>query len=86
MRSEHGVQNQTAPTGQFSFAPTETGLPGVGGTGDSFASFLLGEVDTANTQLGPRLIYHEYYYDTWIEDDIKVTHKLTRQLGIPMGY
>ncbi len=81
MRSEHGVQNQTAPTGQFSFAPTETGLPGVGGTGDSFASFLLGEVDTANTQLGPRLIYHEYYYDTWIEDDIKVTHKLTLNLG-----
>lgn len=80
-RSEHGVQNQTTPVGSYNFSPLETGLPGVGGTGDAIASFLLGLVDNANSSLGPRLIYHEWYYYTWIEDDVKVTPSLTLNLG-----
>jgi hypothetical protein len=80
-RNEHGAANQSIPTGQYNFGPLETGLPRVEGTGDAFASFLLGLTDNANTALGPREIWHEWYYYTWIEDDMKVTPKLTLNLG-----
>jgi hypothetical protein len=80
-RNEHGAANQSVPTGQYNFSSLETGLPGVGGTGDAFASFLLGLTDNANTALGPREVWHEWYYDTWIEDDVKLTPKLTLNLG-----
>ena len=36
----------TQPSGQFNLSPTGTGLPGVAGTGNAFASFLVGFTDS----------------------------------------
>jgi hypothetical protein len=59
-KGEHGPQvlfqygryqannlNSPNPAGSYTFSPTITGLPGVVGTGDTFASFLLGAADSA---------------------------------------
>jgi hypothetical protein len=78
---QHGAPDQSQPTGNFSFGPIQTSLPGTANTGDAFASFLLGQVDSANTTLGPLLIWHNWYYATYIQDDIKVTPTLTLNLG-----
>jgi hypothetical protein len=39
--------NSTYPAGSYTFSPALTGLPGVVGTGDAFASLMLGEADSA---------------------------------------
>src|SRR6266404_544307 len=45
---QHGAPDQSTPTGTFSFGPLETSLPGRSGTGNSIASFLLGQVDSGS--------------------------------------
>jgi len=80
--NQHGAPDQSLPTGSFNFSPTETSLPGLAGSGNAFASFLLGQVDSATTELGPPLIWHNYYYGTYIQDDWKVTPNLTVNLGL----
>ena len=70
----------------FSYSYQETDLPSAAnpaGTGDSFASFLLGAVDNASQQyalyeVGARFNYVAGY----IQDDFKVTPKLTLNLGL----
>ena len=79
---QHGAPDQSLPTGSFSFGPIETGLPGRSNTGDAVASFLLGQVDSATTTLGPPLTWHNYYYSLYFQDDWKVTPKLTVNLGV----
>jgi hypothetical protein len=69
--------------GSFGFSNLETALPGSGSTGNAFASFLLGEVDSAtslfySTELGVRWNYVSGYF----QDDLKFTSKLTLNLGI----
>lgn len=81
-RGEHGAPDQTTPTGAFTFGPLETSQPGVSGTGDAFASFLLGQVDQGSTELGPLLVWRNLYIAPWIEDDWKVSPKLTLNLGL----
>ncbi|MEX2261410.1 MAG: carboxypeptidase regulatory-like domain-containing protein [Bryobacteraceae bacterium] len=78
----HGAPDQSQPTGSFGFQPLETSRPGVTNSGDAIASFLLGQVDNANTTLGPPLIWHNFYYATYIQDDWKLTPKLTLNLGL----
>jgi len=81
-RGRHGVPDQTFPTGSFGFAPLETSNPQVKGTGDAFASFLLGQVDTGATELGPKLTWRNVYFAPWVADDWKVNPKLTVNLGL----
>ena len=69
---------QSTGAGLFSFSNLETALPGRGATGNAIASFLLGEVDSANatffnTELGP--VWH--YYAAYLQDDFKMSPKLT---------
>ena len=70
-------------SGDFKFSAIETGLPGYGSTtGNSFASFMLGAVHSASHGIsglwdGYRMPYHA----TWLQDDIKVTPKLTMNIG-----
>jgi outer membrane receptor protein involved in Fe transport len=79
---QHGAPDQSQPTGNFSFGPIETSQPGIAASGDAIASFLLGQVDNANTTLGPLLLWHNWYYSAYVQDDIKVTPNLTLNLGL----
>ncbi len=76
------------PTGSFAFTTTGTDTQGTGATasatgGNSFASFLLGQVDTFSidlqtSTLRPRDHVQEYF----VQDDWRVTPKLTANLGV----
>ena len=76
------------PTGSFAFTTTGTDSQGTGATasatgGNSFASFLLGEVDTFSidlqtSTLRPRDHLQEYF----VQDDWRISPKLTANLGL----
>jgi hypothetical protein len=72
-----------SPTGQFTFSTLFTNDPGVTGTGNSLASFLLGQVqlfsiDLQNKLLRPRASVQELF----AQDDWKVNSKLTVSAGL----
>jgi len=72
-----------SPTGQFRFSTLFTDLPGVTGTGNSLASFLLGQVQTfsidlQNNVVRPRAGAQEYF----VQDDWKVSQRLTINAGV----
>ena len=71
------------PTGVFNFSTLFTDLPGVSGTGNALASFLLGQVNTFSIDLQqkvlrPRAHIQEYF----IQDDWKATRNLTVNAGL----
>jgi hypothetical protein len=70
------------PTGSFAFTTTGTDQSGVTGTGNSIASFLLGQVDTFSidlqeSKIRPRDHIQEYF----LQDDWRATDKLTLNIG-----
>ena len=80
-----------SPTGQFRFSTLFTNSQGIAGvgtalaslTGNSFASFLLGQVQTfsidlQSQRLRPRAHIQEYF----VQDDWKATRRLTINLGL----
>lgn len=84
---EHGAPDQSFPTGNFNFSPSETGAISATGiptpnTGDAFASFLLGLTDNASTELGPPLTWHNWYSAAYVEDNWKLRSNLTINLGL----
>jgi hypothetical protein len=94
IRRLHTTGNDAAGTnGLYNFARAQTALPtNTGGTGHSFASFLLGAPDSAETAALPLLIaqirygYHAgYFQDNW-----KIKPRLTLNLGfryeVPVGF
>jgi hypothetical protein len=88
-RIEHAAILQPAsPTGSFQFTNiltsnlSATGIP-VTNTGNSFASFLLGQVQTFTIDvqrevLKPRAHIAEFFF----QDDLKATNRLTFNLGV----
>lgn len=58
----------------------------VGSTGDAFASLLLGQVNDANFPIGLDTSISERYWSPWINDEIKLTSKLTLNLGLRFDY
>jgi len=67
--------------GWFTFSYKETGLNASSSTGNSFASFLLGYVDSANISTPQHVRSDRPYYAWFVQDDIKLTPKLTVNAG-----
>ncbi len=70
------------PTGSFAFTTTGTNQQGITNTGNSFASFLLGQVDTfqidlQRSKIRPRDHIEEYF----AQDDWRVLPQLTLNIG-----
>lgn len=74
--------------GSFNFSANETaGYSNTGAnlasqTGDAFAAFLLGQVNSAGFTVPTNYMPEFYYYAPWVNDSYKVTPKLTLDLGL----
>jgi hypothetical protein len=79
------VDNDSADgTATYNFNSAQTNLPGFDQqTGYSYASFLLGAVQTSNRPV--QAVNTDYYqrdYSFYVQDDYKVSSKLTLNLGV----
>lgn len=69
--------------GQFNYSQHTTADPNnLQTTGSSFASFLLGQVDNANRSFSSELRLRNLSLSPYIQDDIKITPKLTLNVGL----
>lgn len=68
--------------GTFNFSFRETSLNGSSTTGNSFASFLLGYVDEANISTPLHVSSLRPYYAGFVQDDVKLTPRLTLNIGL----
>jgi hypothetical protein len=77
------VRNKSS-SGNFNFSPQQTELPGfAASTGHSFASFLLGAVQTTTRAVSPNNFgYRVTQPSFYISDDWKATQRLTLNLGL----
>jgi hypothetical protein len=77
------VRNKSG-SGNFNFSPQQTELPGfAASTGHSFASFLLGAVQTTTRPVSPNNFgYRVTQPSFYISDDWKATQRLTLNLGL----
>lgn len=88
--AQENLINFSRPTGKFTFDRTFTQGPdptkSATNDGDDLASFLLGDVTSAyaNIQANPAL--ENKYYDGYIQDDWKVTGRLTLNLGLRLEH
>jgi Carboxypeptidase regulatory-like domain len=74
---------QPTTTGSFQFTGLETGQPGVALSGNSFASFLLGDVNTGSRHVQDINTYAIYWAQgLFVQDAIKLTPKLTVNVGV----
>ena len=75
-------EEQTAG-GHFAFSQIQTADPNnLGTTGSSFASFLLGLPNSTNRSNSQELKLRNFDMSPYIQDDIKMTPKLTVNLGL----
>jgi Carboxypeptidase regulatory-like domain len=70
------------PTGSFAFTTTGTNQQGVTNSGNSIASFLLGQVDTFQIDLQENKIRpRAHIFESFFQDDWKASNRLTLNLG-----
>jgi len=70
------------PTGSFAFTTTGTNQQGITNSGNSVASFLLGQVDTFQIDLQQKKIRpRDHIEEFFMQDDWKATDRLTLNLG-----
>jgi Carboxypeptidase regulatory-like domain len=69
--------------GNFNFSNNETANPNnLGSTGNAFASFLLGTVDSGDRVGSPELRLRNRDFSPYIQDDIKLRPNLTVNIGV----
>jgi hypothetical protein len=77
---------QEGRNGLYEFSQLETAQvvngSAVAGTGNAYASFLLGAVDSANMSLVQPPNYHSQYLGLYAQDDWKLSKKLTINYGL----
>jgi hypothetical protein len=69
-------------SGNLAFTRQITDQPGVAGTGDAFASFLIGRANAASLQNLDSIPSHASYWAAYAQDDYRVTSRLTLNLGL----
>jgi carboxypeptidase family protein/TonB-dependent receptor-like protein len=80
---EFTIFQPAAPRGTLDFGPIFTDNPGQTGTGGSgFASFLTGLSDGGSINNLHNIDYHRPVYAVYVQDDWKITPKLTMNLGL----
>jgi hypothetical protein len=70
------------PSGDFTFAQAGTGLPGNARSGNGLATMLLGTVTSASINDSPLFGFNTYYVGVYLQDDWKLTPRLTLNLGV----
>ncbi len=81
-----------AEGGEFHFDTSGTSaidpasLNPVPGTGEAFASMLLGQVNSTTQTLPFHPQFYEGYFSPWINDEFKATSKLTLTFGLRFDY
>lgn len=88
-----GTLTQDVPCGSagtYGFSNLETSLPDsklAGKLGYGFASFLLGQVDSAQQTIGTAVLgIHVNFYSAFAEDDFRISPKLTVNMGLAFDY
>jgi hypothetical protein len=72
----------TSSSGNFSFVPQMTGIPGNSATGNAFATFLLGEVNSADIIRPDPIASRAGYWAFFVQDDWRVSNALTLNFGL----
>jgi hypothetical protein len=79
--------NRLNPSGSFNFGAGLTNNPLVpAGSGVGFASYLLGEVSSGSLSSRPFFAFQTASNGSFIQDDWKVTRRLTLNLGVRYDY
>jgi len=82
---DNNSRNQSSTAGSFSFSNQMTSQPDASqltSWGSSVASFLLGNVNSANTTLTSTTGYRFNYYGVFAQDDFRLTSKFTLSYGL----
>lgn len=84
---QYTPSNQNNTSGTFNFGRAQTAALVAGGaqanTGNGFASFLLGQVESAGINISPNIFqWRSQYYAGFIQDDWKIAKNLTLNLGV----
>ena len=74
------------PSGRSTYDNRATAQPGISTTGNSMASFLLGEVATASIQETPAADMRTWYMGLFFQDDWRIARNLTINLGVRYEY
>ena len=68
--------------GNTTFTRQITGQPGISGTGNGFASFLIGRANQATRQNLDSIPSHASYWAAYVQDDYRLTSRLTLNVGL----
>jgi len=72
----------TSSSGNFAFGPQLTNRPGVAPSGNAFATFLLGQADSANIIRPDPTRSRASYWGAYLQDDWRLSNTLTLNFGL----